>query len=77
MNAGAVIKPPSTCWLVVEHLPGGTLADGLYGEAAGGGVLQRTMVEKVEMGLRIAWGMLVRVCLAYDRDFYRCVGQDM
>ncbi len=53
---------------MVEHLPGGTLADWLDGEAARGGVPLRSMPEKLEMGLGIARGMLVRACLAYHGD---------
>lgn len=30
--AGAVVQPPSECWLVMEYLPGGTLAEWLHGK---------------------------------------------
>lgn len=60
-----MIQPPSTCWLVADYLPGGTLADWLYGKGGRGGAPKRSLHEKVTMGLGIARGMLVRVDVVF------------
>ena len=62
MCAGAVIQPPQNCWLILEYLPGGSLAEWLYGRD-GRGAPKRSMHEKVNMALEIAQGMLVRMLL--------------
>lgn len=58
-SAGAVLQPPTNCWLVVEYLPGGTLKQWLYG-TTNRNAPKRSMVEKATMALEIAKGMLVR-----------------
>ena len=62
MCAGAVIQPPRNCWLILEYLPGGSLAEWLYGRD-GNGAPKRGMHEKVTMVFEIAKGMLVRMLL--------------
>ena len=58
LTAGAVIQPPHVCWLVCEYLPGGTLAEWLYGKN-GKGASRRNINEKLAMCVGVAQGMLV------------------